>query len=563
MTRALGIDFGHHSVKIAELELGTKGKQIIGLYEVKPREGQDAADALREFFGQSQIKAEKISIGLNDSSTLVKRFDFPFRDKKRVKLAVDGEWMDIVPFDLDEYSTDTRAAGKHGRLNSFVSGLVPTSRIETLNLITESAWVQPNAVLFDAEALGLLALQQNLPDSQVVESYAVCDFGYNLTKIAILRGSGPAGLRRTPQSIGFEPEMLELRHIDKGTREWIQWIADKRNVSTDEALQWLVHRAEIQTSTPGEESIRDDLSDDIKSALRPVVVELYQTLQACKVRSGHNAEILYITGSMSRIQGLKDFLEAELRVRVEFWPLFLGFDAHDAVLSPSNQKSFATALALANAFTIKHSQPWLNFRRTTSPHKKLLSETFQKLIGPELKPAFALLGVSLAFMWIYGAFGSYMASIQRQAIQKDLVGEFRRLDSGMGERANRFVEDPVRAREIFVDLRDKKAPTLSSETQDLGPRTQVAILEDFSNAIPGAIKVLQLDVQYNEADTSVQAIITSAKDEDRAQFSESSDAYIALLTRAGYSNIQKLPQDTSLRIDAKLLPKARAQGVAR
>ena len=565
MTRALGIDFGHHSVKIAEIEISTKGRQIIGLYELKPRDGQDHADALREFFGQSQIRAEKISIGLNDTNTLVKRFEFPFRDKKRVKMAVEGEWMDIVPFELEDYTIDTRAAERHGRMHSFVSGLCPNSRIEALNLLCDSAWIQPNAVMVDAESLGLLALTQSLPETLVAESYAVCDFGYGLTKLAILRGSGQPGVKHNPQAPGFDPEILELRHIDRGSKEWISWIAEKRRVTTDEALQWLIHRAEIQTEAQGEDSIRDDLSDDIKSALRPVVVELYQTLQSCRLRTSYTPEILYITGSMCRIQGLRDFLEHELRIKVGVWPLFQGFDAHDAVLSPSNQKSFATALALASAFSIKTPHSWLNFRRTTSPNKKLLTETFQKLIGPDLKPAFALLGVTLAFMWIYGTLGVYLTKTQQTSLERDLTAEFRRLDNGMGQRAETFVNDPERAREIFETVRVKKEPKTKSLLENLGPRTQVSILEDFSVGAPNQIRVKELEVEYGLRTTLLKAVITPAKDTSSSDLANNVDQYTKTLERSGYSDIQKTAIDSgeAIRVNAKLVPSDNSKGAAR
>jgi Tfp pilus assembly PilM family ATPase len=565
MTRALGIDFGHHAVKIAELEFTPKGRQIVGLYELKPREGQDQADALREFFGQSQIRAEKIGIGLNDVSTLVKRFDFPFRDKKRVKMAVEGEWMDIVPFELEEYTIDTRSAEKHGRLNSFVSGLCPNARIEVLNQLCDSAWIQPSAVLVDAEALALLALSQNLPETANASSYAVCDFGYELTKFAILRGTGTPGARRAPDDHGFEPEVLEVRHIDKGSKEWINWIAEKRRVTTDEALQWLVHRAEIQTETQGEDSIRDDLSDDIKSALRPVVVELYQTLQSNRVRTGYNPEILYITGSMCRIQGLKDFLENELRIKVDVWPLFQSFDAHDAVLSPTNQKSFATALALASAFSAKNRNAWLNFRRTTSPNKKILTESLLQLTGPELNPGIVMLVVCLSFMAIYGFLGSKLARDQQTSVQRDLIAEFRRLDNGMGARAEKFVTDPARAREIYEGLRAKKAPKTDPSRLDLGPRPQVALLEDFSLGAPSQVRIKEFEAQYASGSTLLKAVITPAKGSTGNDLPGDVEQYIKGLQRAGYSDFEKSSQGSgeSFLLSAKLLPKAKSKGAAR
>jgi Tfp pilus assembly PilM family ATPase len=451
MTRAIGIDFGHHSIKVAELELSSKTPQILGLYEVKAREDQDLVSALREFFAQSQLKSDRLGVGLNAKNVLVKRMQFPFKDQKRVSMAVEGEWMDALPFDLDEYTVETRHVARQDKLHVFLSGLCPEKNIAEVNQLCEEAWVQPNAVFLDAETLGLLALHQNLPQSQEQAAYAVLDFGFEVTKIAVLRGSHVPADKKTRHKVSsIAPEILELRHIDKGTQEWIDWIAHKRRVSSEEALQWLMHRAEIQNAAEGDESsIREDLSDDIKSALRPIIVEIYQTLQHSKLHSGYEAETVYITGNMCHIQGLKEFLSHELKVDVQAWPLFTGFKAHEALCSPSHQKSFASALSYAYAFSFKNSSPFLNFRRNTHPKRRILTETFQQLLGPELKPSFALVGLTLIFCWLYSLGGSFLIAMQQTEIEKDLSGEFRRLDTTTGERASRFVGEPQRARDIF------------------------------------------------------------------------------------------------------------------
>jgi hypothetical protein len=268
---------------------------------------------------------------------------------------------------------------------------------------------------------------------------------------------------------------------------------------------------------------------------------------------------------MCRIQGLKDFLENELRIKVEVWPLFQSFDAHDAVLSPTNQKSFATALALASAFSAKNRSAWLNFRRTTSPNKKILTETFLKLTGPELKPAFAMLGVSLLFVSLYGIFGTSLARVQQESVQRDLVAEFRRLDNGMGARAEKFVGDPTRAREIFEGLRTKKAPKTNSAHSDLGPRTQVSMLEDFSLGAPSQVRVKEFEAQYASGSTLLKAVVTPAKGAPGTQLAADVEQFVKGLQRAGYSDFQQTLEGSgeSFRLSAKLLPKSKSKGAAR
>jgi Tfp pilus assembly PilM family ATPase len=564
MTRVLGIDLGRHSIKIAELELSSKTPQILGLYEVCPREDQDEAAALREFFAQSNIRAERIAININSASTLTKRFDFPFHDKKKVQMAVEGEWMDLLPFELDGYTVETRHMGRKGRTHFYLSGLCSTADILKVNDLCVSACIKPNAILLDAEALAQLALRQHLPRSQSVDSYVVVDFGYDITKLAIIRGSyALKGKPKAPDLSFIEPEILELRHIDKGSREWIQWIANRRRVSTEEALQWLIHRAEIQPKSENEDSIREDLSDDIKSALRPVVVEIYQTLQSSKVRTGHYAELLFVTGSMSEIRGLKEFLEHELGLKVEAWPLFLGFNAMEAVRSPSNEKSFATALSLAHSFASSRSS-LLNFRRNTQQKTRFLTETFNQLLSPQLKPAFAVLGVVFAFVWIYSIGGAFFIEAQQRAVEKDLSGEFRRLDNTLGERARNFVNDPTRARQLFEKLKKQKLANAVPEIET-GPHPQVAILDDFSVAAPNGIKVAMIETQKAQNGILIEAEITHNKEEDRESISQNVDNYVKNLQRANYVDVQvsTMAGGRIHRLKARWNPPSKKKGVAR
>ncbi|NCN40900.1 hypothetical protein GW916_06580 [bacterium] len=535
MTRALGIDFGNHSIKIAELEFSSRQRQIIGLYEVKPKENQTKSEALREFFANNSIKAERVSIGINNADVMMRKFDLPFRDRKKMNLAIIGEWMDSVPFELDDFYIETRHISKHGKIHSFISGICPKSSIAELNAECENAWIQPNNVLIDAEAIASLALEQSLPKAHDRQAYAVVDFGYEITKIAIVRG---AVLEK--KQIGITPEIIELRHLDKGSKEWIEWIAQKRKVSVEEALGWLMHRAEIQSdASDGEEaSIREDLSDDIKSALRPILVELYQTLQHARVQSGYEVQGLYITGSMCGIVGLKPFLEKELRVEVDEWPLFLGFKAHGALTSIENQKSFATALSLAYSYASQVKTPWLNFKKSTSPNRYILSDSLKLFTSPDLKPALFFAAFLLVFSWGISIAGQQLLSIEQEAVELDLSGEFRKLDKVTGAKAKNFVGDPERAREIYIKSKRGKQPK-SLEEFDTGPIPQVALLDQFSDAAAPELKVDEYEV-IGQNDLW-QIKLTISPKETSSDFAQGSTSFVRQLESLGYTNVKLTP----------------------
>lgn len=535
MTRALGIDFGDHGIKVAEIEYSSKKRQIVGLYEVILKQGQQPEEALREFLANNSIKAERITVGINQSRILLRNFTLPFRDKKKVQMAIEGEWMDILPFELDDYFQETRHMSKGpGRLHKFLSGICPRNIIEEINKRCEVAMIQPNNVLLDGEALANLALSQRLPGSQNSPAYAVVDFGYETTKVAILRGSF-LGKREK----GIEPEILEVRHLDKGSREWVEWVAEKRRVSVDEAHSWLIHRAVIEGSKDKKkenESIREDLSDDIKSAFRPILVELYQTLQHARVETGHGPEKLFLAGNMSHVAGLEAFMQAELRIDVQRWPLDEGFKIKSSVASTDQQQSFASALALANSYAMNQGKTWLNFKRSTSPNKNFLSETLALYTDTAMRPAFSLLAIALVLTWAYGFFGTMLLDKQKEAIETDLAGEFRVLDRAKGARANNFVRDPERAREIYEDIAKTKQPK-DLASIDVGPIAQVQIIEEFSEASQADFIVKEFEIVEADNNWKILAQLVQPEKGNASAFESATENYKSRLEGLGYQSV--------------------------
>ena len=65
MTRALGIDIGSHSIKIAEIEYTKKLRQIVGLYSCPLEPGRTPGELLREFLEKGQIRADRVAVGLH------------------------------------------------------------------------------------------------------------------------------------------------------------------------------------------------------------------------------------------------------------------------------------------------------------------------------------------------------------------------------------------------------------------------------------------------------------------------------------------------------------------
>jgi Tfp pilus assembly PilM family ATPase len=535
MTRALGIDIGSHSIKIAEIEYTKKARHIVGLYSCALEPGRTPGELLREFLDKGQIRADRVAVGTGAAQVLVKNFEFPFGDRKKAEAAARGEWETEVPFELDDFILELRQVERQGRSWRFISGLCSRSDVEALNATAQDGGLQPNGFFMDAEALAQLALHQQLPAADAGDCYAVVDIGWRRTKIAVLRGSRPEVFDPAIRARGHA-EILELRQIERGSEDWVRWISERRKVPTDEALQWLVHRAEIQVGGEPEDSIREDLSDDIKTALRPVIVELYQTFQASRGKHEAMPRTVYLTGGLTHIRGLRDFLEQELRAQVHAWPLFTGFEHGNFPVGETEQRSFATALALAHHFSLPRPSGWLNFRRTTNPKRKVVSEAVAWAAQPQIRvPALGFAGF-VGALWAYSIVAGLFISMQSTEVEKNLTGELRRIDSMTAQRAPTFLSDPNRTREIFQGLARSKARKRDLTYEKA--RSRVTILSDLSAALPAQLQVQDMNVRGGgSAGLQLQVKIRTTKTEDAAQAEQLGQNLIRSLEAKGYKDL--------------------------
>lgn len=492
MTRSLGIDIGTATIRVAEIETIGRKRRLIGLYEVARNADSSPGAQLKAFFEESRLTAERISMGTDSHLLILRNFEFPFNSLKRAEAAISAEFEDTLPLDMESLLLEVRPTGKNGKLHRFLGGVLPKASLASLDAIADESGVVVNSYFSDLEALGQLALNQNLPASTMDHPYAVCDFGYASTKIAFLKGGRPRFLNKKAKEL-IAPQIIDTRLIRRGASELTEWIRSKNVLSEDEARQWLIHRAEIRT---GEEDGRGagDISDEIKRALRPLMVELYQTFQAHRSSEGGGPTAMYITGGLSGLKGFREFLTEELHINVHPWPVFEGFDTHTLPLTIEKERSFGAAIAVAHRWSYAATDGWLNFKRMTA-QKKLLSSFLSSLTRPDLKPVLTGLGLGLAGVLIYTIVGSTLLGQQAARVSTDLQGEFRKLDKDMAKRAAKVVDDPVKSRQMF---REEKKKRLANEAAKggQGPRAKARteVLLDISELMPSGSTLKRLDV---------------------------------------------------------------------
>lgn len=114
--KVLGLDIGTSSIKLAELEVSSRGAKLInfGLLPT-PSQSVVAGDlvepvgisrAIKELVMQVKTQRKKAAVGLWGSSVIVKRISIPRIDEKLVAEQLRWEAEQYVPFDINEINID-------------------------------------------------------------------------------------------------------------------------------------------------------------------------------------------------------------------------------------------------------------------------------------------------------------------------------------------------------------------------------------------------------------------------------------------------------------------------
>ncbi|HVJ66322.1 MAG TPA: pilus assembly protein PilM [Bdellovibrionota bacterium] len=534
MTRAIGIDIGSTKIKIAEISVA-KNREVVGLYEIERKADLSISDLIKDFFSVNSIQGERIAVGIGATPVMIRQNSYAFSNLKEIKSAIRSDLEDSLPFELDEYLIDEQMLWKRGKMRHFIVGLCPRERIDELNSTFEAAGVIPNSYLLDTQALAHLALDQCLPAGLSGEIYAAIDVGYSSTKLAVLRGSTPGGMKR--KDIKSPPaEILELRVINRGLKDLVGWIAQKESISVEAALEWVKHRAEILNDGDAGESTESmkEVSDHIKTALRPLLVEIYQTFQAVKGSEDALPSLIYLSGPLTLLKGFVPFVAHELRVEAEVWDLFDGYSLTTLpAVNEEKLNSFGCALALAHRYSTLTPSGWLNFRRSSQAQKALITKGLKDIFNAETRAGWLTLAGVFGFALLYSGLGTWLAERERTNLSKNVAAEFRRMDPNLSTIGSRSATDLEKSITLF----DREQKSRQRELRSASPRLPTDILLDVSEAVPTGYRVADFVVDKNRRDGTFRASLEPLENTAALKLPELKTALEQSLKSKGYSRI--------------------------
>lgn len=385
MAKAVGLDIGTRSVKVAELEGSGKKVRVSRIFvrDVPAREdgGIDEAaiaDTIRAIFKEGRLPRETVAASLPTRDTILREILVPFKTddqiRKVVKFEAEGH---IEQCSLDELVVEHVKVGEVEGKSRVIVLAARKDALGRLLSISEKAGVDP--IVVDIDALSLFTAVTLSPAVEKYGAFAAVDLGSTSTNIIVV----VKGALRVVRSLRMGDDSLanaisrdlEIPRLEAEKRK-VLLLAGPGAASDLVAPLGLAPESDEdrdRDEKPEIEKSHHELESDLIAQKRNEFVEkvsreLARTLAGAKFEAPLDAVLL--TGGGSALPGLADALRARLSIDV------LPFNPLDVVpnSAPQAERSSlglrsSTAIGLA-AKLLGHEPIKTDFRQEEYRYQK-------------------------------------------------------------------------------------------------------------------------------------------------------------------------------------------------
>ncbi len=335
--RILGLDIGNRGIKLAIVDKTLRVAALTGWDEEPIPAGADdtvRSEALRRLLARNARPDDVLSTGLPAQLCLHRTLMFPFRDDKAIAEAVGFELENHIPTPLSDLIIGHVTLREKDGQSEVLAVAAPRGKVERQLEMLKGAGL--DARRLNLNSLSYASLVRSLPDMATGTTMLV-DIGTRTSEVVVLEDGRTQFLRSL--SVGAEhiAELMAVHLPPPGG-----------HVSLLLEEQGLLLSPGETPDTP-EERERNDAT---AAAMAPLLRELRQTMAAWLRKSHTRPDRLLVTGGMTRLRGLLDYLEYNLGMAV--MPVRLGDLAHVQVpnvaqLSETGALAVALALEAADA----------------------------------------------------------------------------------------------------------------------------------------------------------------------------------------------------------------------
>ena len=320
--KVLGLDIGTSSIKLAELEVSSRGAKLVnfGLLPT-PSQSVVAGDlvepvglsrAIKELAEQVKSSRKKVATGLWGSSVIVKRISIPRIDEKLVGEQLRWEAEQYVPFDINEINIDFKILKTSAANSEMMDVLLVAAKQE--GLLRYQEVIQASGLQCEIMDVGGFA-------------FANCfEKNYDAKNETVLLLN--VGCAITNFVVYDKGEVVFCRDTAAGGLTYTLEIQKALSISLDEAEA-------MKLSFSKGQAVPDEVSGVVTGAHDLLCEEINSSLDFyLNTSNGNTIQRCLVTGGGSRTPGLMRALTERLKITCDQFDPFNRIRFHERAFTP-------------------------------------------------------------------------------------------------------------------------------------------------------------------------------------------------------------------------------------
>jgi type IV pilus assembly protein PilM len=276
----VGINLGNYYVKGLIVRAGRVTDYFI-------KEKKELPLTLKEIWQEKNISTNKVKLSVKDNSTLVRYFNFPKIDKKKIKQTLFYELNKHIPFSPEEVYFDFSIL-EENPADMFL--LLAVAKKELINNIIDIFEKEKKEILdISLDSICLVNVFLSYYKEEKKTNTSILDVGYGFSTLTVLKGGIP----------------FMTRDLTFGAKDILSIISHVKNIPIQSIDKWV-------TAAENHKEFLELSQDNIAALCR----EVKSSFDYFEVNKGERIEKVFLTGGLSSVSGIealfKEYLECEV-----------------------------------------------------------------------------------------------------------------------------------------------------------------------------------------------------------------------------------------------------------
>lgn len=331
--RALGIDIGEDSIKIAEVVQNKKSVYVTAVYEKKLSQQVTAHDReieaieyIRSIAPKLDFSSARVVMALKQDKVTVRKKQFPFADRLKILKSLSFEMEEDIPFDPDLCLFDAKTILTEGLAAHVLAVAAPKTHIEKSLSLAKDFGVEPYTLTVDGIAFSNLLEAWDQAPPQYPTAQGPLSFNPDEDAPAVEETDGGTklgspitvtlniGHKKTLLLAQIEGRLVFVRSLMWGSDYIIQEFVRKFQLPYLDAQRMLQNEAALLLSKSNQDFETANTASTIEKSMRDLVRDLQMSFLELQSEFHGDIKNVYLTGGLSLLPNVGSFLTQHLEV---------------------------------------------------------------------------------------------------------------------------------------------------------------------------------------------------------------------------------------------------------